>query len=65
MKLLASLLAAVVVLAAVYCYARVNRFEISHGGSSRYYVVVKLDRWTGETWKLESGNRWAPITPSE
>lgn len=46
---------------AIYVGARLMRFEISHGGSDRYYVVMKLDRWTGKTWKLESGGVWNEV----
>lgn len=64
MKILTAIIvfvAAALALAGGYVFARMHRFEISHGGSDRYYVVVRLDRWTGEAWKLESHQTWVPI----
>ena len=58
-KFIAGLL---LVAGALYLTARMTRYEISHGGSDRYYVVVKLDRWTGQTWKLESGGVWSSLS---
>ena len=42
--------------------ARMHRYEITIGGGTRYYSVIKLDRWTGQTWRLDnSGTRWNPV----
>lgn len=61
MKLLAIVLAVLLVAGGLYAWARLHRYEVSYGGNQRYYVVVKLDRWTGRAWKMESGPSWAEI----
>ena len=65
MKALLTLLVCLFIAAGLYTAARLHRYEISHGGSDRYYVVIKLDRWTGESWKLATGSVWEPITPAQ
>lgn len=52
------LLAAAVLAAGLYTWARLHRYEVIDAGNDRYYVIVKLDRWTGQTWKFETGGVW-------
>lgn len=61
MKALAIVLAAGIAAGGLYAWARLHRYEVSYGGNQRYYVVIKLDRWTGRAWKMESGPSWAEI----
>jgi hypothetical protein len=65
-SILRGLLVAVCIAAALWTYAVMNRYEVSIGGSSRYYSVIRLDRWTGSAWKLDnSGEFWFEIEPPQ
>ncbi len=58
-------LAAVLLAGGLYVWARLHRYEISYGGNQRYYLALKLDRWTGRTWKLNAGPGWTEISPQK
>lgn len=62
MKTTIQILAVVIAAVAIYTAARLHRYEITIGGGSRYYSVIKLDRWSGRAWKLDnSGTRWNQV----
>lgn len=48
----------VVALAALAAWATVRRYEITIGGGTRYYSVIRLDHWTGRTWRLDNTGGW-------
>lgn len=65
MKLIQLIVLCGVVLGVTYVAARLTRYEITIGGGTRYYSVIKLDRWTGETWKLDNnGIDWNKTEPT-
>ena len=66
MKHLTAVLAILILAGGLYVFARLHRYEVTIGGGTRYYSVIKLDRWTGACWKLDNnGVDWNPIESSE
>ena len=49
-----------IVITALFCLVFAPRYMVSNSDG----VMVKLDRWSGETWRFASGN-WAKIDKSE
>jgi hypothetical protein len=39
-----------------------TRYTVVIGGSDRYYSTLRLDRWTGEVWRMDYGGReWTRV----
>ena len=49
-----------IVITALFCLVFAPRYMVSDADG----VMIKLDRWSGETWRFASGN-WSKIDKSE
>lgn len=62
MTLRTSIVVVLVAMVAAGSYVLAHRYEVVVGGSSRYYAVIKIDRITGQAWKLDmNGRDWNAI----
>ena len=58
--MLALLLGVMLFVAGFALGALSNRYEVSGAGGARGVRFMRVDKWTGQAWELES-ERWEPI----